>query len=74
MKQDIKELMAVSTINKLLSDIIKYGNMTFIDQGFLTRLENAVDSYDDSREDFDNKEYVLEALTAACEVLEAKNG
>ena len=73
MKQDIKELMAVLTINKLLSDIIKYGNMTFITH-LMTRLEKATESYDDSREDFDNKEYVLEVLTAACEVLENKNG
>ncbi len=73
MKQDIKELMAVLTINKLISDIIKYGNMTFITH-LMTRLEKATESYDDSREDFDNKEYVLEVLTAACEVLEAKNG
>ncbi len=71
MKQDIKEMMAVLTINKLLSDIIKYGNMTFIAH-LMPRLEKATESYDDSREDFGNKEYVLEVLTAACEVLENK--
>lgn len=72
MKRDIKDLMAVLTINKLLSDIIKYGNMTFITH-LMPRLEKATESYDDSREDFDNKEYVLEVLTAACEVLENKD-
>ncbi len=73
MKQDIKELMAVSTINKLLADIIKYGNIGVLDEALLPRLEKATESYDDSREDFDNKEYVLEVLTAACEVLENKD-
>lgn len=71
MKRDIKELSAMSTITSVLEYVLLQDLV--LEPSLLTRVENAINSYDDSDEDFSSAEYLTEVLTAACEVLENKD-
>lgn len=70
MKRDIKELAAMSTITSVLEYVLLQDLV--LEPSLLARVENAINSYD-SDEDFSSVEYLTEVLTAACEVLEAKD-
>lgn len=72
MKRDIKELAAMSTITSVLEYVLLQDMV--LEASLLARVEKAINSYDGSDEDFSSVEYLTEVLTAACEVLEAKNG